>query len=52
MYQQIFDVLRGEGEYLIQKHQNLEVTKAIDCFYRSAAEGREVRADELAHFKA
>ncbi len=47
MYRHIMDVLDGKGEYLITKEENLEVTKAIECFYRSAELGREVRADEL-----
>ncbi len=47
MYRNIIDVLCGKGEYLIKKHQNIEVTKAIECFYRSAELGREVRVDEL-----
>ncbi len=48
MYRNIFNTLAGEEEYLIKEHQNLEVAKAIECFYKSAAEGREVRASELA----
>jgi len=47
MYQNIMDVLSGKAEYLITKEQNIEVTKAIECFYRSAELGREVTAMEL-----
>ena len=47
MYRHILDVLNGKAEYLITKEQNLEVTKAIECFYKSAESGREVQAAEL-----
>ena len=47
MYKNIFNTLLGKEEYLIKKHQNLEVSKAIECFYKSAELGREVRAEEL-----
>ena len=51
MYRHMMDVLEGKAEYLIRKEQNLEVTKAIECFYRSAELGREVRAEQLAHYQ-
>ena len=47
MYQHILDVLDGKAEYLITKAENLEVTKAIECFYKSAEIGREVLAADL-----
>lgn len=47
MYQNIMNVLGEKEEYLIKEHQNLEVTKAIECFYRSAAERREIHVKEL-----
>ena len=47
MYHNIINTLAGKEEYLIKEHQNIEVTKAIECFYRSAELGREVRAEEL-----
>ena len=47
MYRNIINTLAGKEEFLIKKHQNIEVTKAIECFYRSAEFGREVRAEEL-----
>ena len=47
MYQHILDVLDGKAEYLITKAENLEVTKAIECFYKSAELGREVLATDL-----
>ena len=48
MYRNILNTLAGKEEYLIKEHQNLEVTKAIECFYRSAEENREIKASELA----
>ena len=47
MYRNIMNTLAGKEEYLITKEQNLEVAKIIECFYKSAELGREVRADEL-----
>lgn len=47
MYRNIINTLAGKEEYLIKEHQNIEVTKAIECFYKSAALGREVSAAEL-----
>lgn len=49
MYRNILNALDGKEEYLITKDQNLEVAKAIECFYRSAETRREVRAENLAH---
>ena len=43
----IMEVLAGKAEYLITREQNLEVTKAIECFYRSAEENREIKSEEL-----
>ena len=47
MYRNIMNTLSGKEEYLITKEQNLEVAKIIECFYKSAELGREVRAEEL-----
>lgn len=47
MYENIFQTLNGETEYLITEKQNLEVTKAIECFYRSAETGKEIYSEEL-----
>ncbi len=47
MYRNIFAAMEGREEYLIKEHQNLEVSKVIECFYRSAAEKREVTAAEV-----
>ena len=50
MYRNIMDTLDGKAEYLIKKEQNLEVASVIECFYRSAESGREVRAEEVSHY--
>lgn len=47
MYEHFLDVLAGKTEYLITKEQNLEVAKAIECFYKSAELHREVNVKEL-----
>ncbi len=47
MYENIMDTLSGRGEYLIKEEQNIEVTKAIEAFYCSAAKNREVMAEEI-----
>lgn len=48
MYEHIYDVICGKIEALVQPYQTLEVTKAIECFYRSAESGREICVEELA----
>jgi len=47
MYRHIFNCLEDKETYIITKEQNLEVAKIIECFYKSAETGREVRADEI-----
>lgn len=47
MYRNIVNTIAGEEEYLIKEAQNLEVSKIIECFYRSASTGREVRAGDI-----
>ena len=47
MYKNIMATLEGKEEYLITEEQNLEVAKIIECYYKSAELGREVRAEEL-----
>lgn len=47
MYENIINTLEGKEEYLIKKSENLEVAKAIECFYRSAEENREINVKEL-----
>ena len=47
MYENIMNTIAGTEDYLIKESQNLEVAKAIECFYRSAALGREVCVSEL-----
>ena len=49
MYRNIVNTLLGKEEFLIKEHQNIEVAKAIECFYKSAKLNREVRASELAY---
>ena len=43
----IINTLAGKEEYLIKEHQNIEVTKAIEAFYKSAELNREVNVREL-----
>lgn len=47
MYRNIMNTLAGKEEFLIKEYQNLEVTKAIECFYKSAAENREINVREI-----
>ncbi len=47
MYRNIINTLNGTEEYLVKEHQNLEVIKAIECFYKSAEEHREVKVSEI-----
>lgn len=47
MYDNILNTIAGKEEYLIKKHENLEVAKVIECYYKSAELGREVRAEEV-----
>lgn len=47
MYNNIIETLAGNEEYLIKEHQNLEVAKAIECFYRSVEAGREICVSDL-----
>jgi predicted dehydrogenase len=47
MYRNIINTIAGKEEFLVKKHQNIEVAKAIECFYKSAELGREVRVEEL-----
>ena len=46
MYDNIIETLAGNDEYLIKEHQNLEVSRIIEYFYKSAEEGREIRRTE------
>ena len=47
MYRHIFDCIEGKAEYIVTEEQNLEVSKIIECFYKSAELGREIRAEEI-----
>ena len=49
MYEHILRVLRGQEERRVKPEETLNVMRAIECFYRSAEEGREIRASELKH---
>ena len=40
-------VLRGEAEQIVKREEVLNVIRAIEGFYQSAAAGREVRLDQL-----
>ncbi|MBE7046275.1 MAG: Gfo/Idh/MocA family oxidoreductase [Ruminococcaceae bacterium] len=46
MYRNIIGALKGEEEYLVTESQNMEVTKIIEGFYKSADTGKEVRFDD------
>ena len=41
-YRNIINTIAGKEEFLIKEHQNIEVTKAIEAFYKSAELLREV----------
>lgn len=47
MYQHVYDVLEGKEERLVKPAETLNVVSAIEAFYRSAQEGREIRTTEL-----
>ena len=47
MYEHVLNVLEGKEERVVKPEETLNVVASIECFYRSAAEGREVRATEL-----
>ena len=47
MYEHVLNVIEGTEERLVKPEETLNVVASIECFYRSAAEGREVRATEL-----
>ena len=47
MYEHVLNVLEGKEERIVKPEETLNVVASIECFYRSAAENREVRATEL-----
>lgn len=47
MYEHVINVLLGREERIVRPEETLNVVAAIECFYRSAAENREVASDEL-----
>lgn len=47
MYEHVYNVLEGKEERRIKPHETLNVVSAIEAFYRSAEENREIRTTEL-----
>ena len=47
LFDNVIQVLRNEGEYLIKKEEILNISGAIEAFYRSSDEGREITISEL-----
>lgn len=47
MYEHVLRVLEGREERCVKPAETLNIVAAIECFYRSAAENREVRSEEL-----
>ena len=47
MYDHVYNVLEGREEPRVKPEETLNVVAAIEAFYRSAAENREVRTTEL-----
>ncbi|MBQ6990810.1 MAG: Gfo/Idh/MocA family oxidoreductase [Clostridia bacterium] len=47
LFDNVLEVLRGEGEYLIKEEEILNISAAIEAFYRSCDEGREIAVSEL-----
>jgi len=51
MYEHVLRVLAGEEERIVKPAETLNVVSAIECFYRSAAENREIDSTELEGYK-
>ena len=48
VYEEVIEVLEGNKEsFTVKPEETLNMASAIECYYRSAAENREVRAEEL-----
>lgn len=47
MYEHVYNVLEGREEPCVKPEETLNVVSAIEAFYRSAAENREIRTEEL-----
>ena len=47
MYRHVYDVLEGKAERIVKPSETLNVVSAIEAFYRSAEENREIRTTEL-----
>ncbi len=52
MYEHVYNVLEGKEEPRVKPEETLNVVAAIEAFYRSSAENREVRTDELEGYQA
>lgn len=50
MYPHVVNVIRGREERIVKPAETLNVISAIECFYRSAAENREVASTELEEY--
>ncbi|MEG2702494.1 MAG: Gfo/Idh/MocA family oxidoreductase, partial [Clostridia bacterium] len=47
MYEHVYNVLEGKEEPRVKPEETLNVVSAIEAFYRSAEENREIRTEEL-----
>ena len=47
MYPHVLNVIAGKEERIVKPEETLNVVAAIECFYRSAVENREVASEEL-----
>lgn len=47
MYEHVLKVLEGKEERVVKPEETLNIVSAIECFYRSAEENREVASAEL-----
>ena len=51
MYRHVYNVIEGKEERLVKPAETLNVVSAIEAFYRSAEEDREIRTTELEGYK-
>lgn len=51
MYEHVYNVIEGREERLVKPEETLNVVAAIEAFYRSAAENREIRTVELGGYE-
>ena len=52
MYRHVYDVLEGKVERLVKPEETLNVVSAIEAFYLSAEQDREVRTTELKGYES